>query len=99
MAAYRRVYDSRHLQADCKEPESAPGPRQSSTGCLFILFVTGYIRGQLHSCRCTKCHEGPSVCIAIVTHVTGYIHRSTHSARVRQARLRIRRSGGLEQSA
>ena len=23
MAAYRRVYDSRHLQADCKEPESA----------------------------------------------------------------------------
>jgi len=26
-------------------------------------------------------------------------HHSTHSARVRQARLRIRRSGGLEQSA
>jgi len=25
MAAYRRVYDSRHLQADCKEPRSAPG--------------------------------------------------------------------------
>ena len=24
MAAYRRVYDSRHLQADCKEPGSAP---------------------------------------------------------------------------
>ena len=22
MAAYRRVYDSRHLQADCQEPES-----------------------------------------------------------------------------
>jgi len=27
MAAYRRVYDSRHLQADCQEPESAPDPR------------------------------------------------------------------------
>ena len=24
MAAYRRVYDSHHLQADCKEPGSAP---------------------------------------------------------------------------
>ena len=26
MAAYRRVYDSRHQQADCQEPESAPEP-------------------------------------------------------------------------
>ena len=26
MAAYRQVYDSRHLQADRQEPESAPGP-------------------------------------------------------------------------
>ena len=26
MAAYRRVYDSHHLQADCKEPGSAPEP-------------------------------------------------------------------------
>jgi len=24
MAAYRRVYDSRHLQADCQEPGSVP---------------------------------------------------------------------------
>jgi len=41
MAAYRRVYDSRHLQADCQEPGSAPEPyaRQSSTGYLF-LFVS-----------------------------------------------------------
>ena len=33
-AAYRRVYDSRHLQADCQEPRSAPEPyaRQSSMG-------------------------------------------------------------------
>jgi len=39
MAAYRRVYDSRHLQADCQEPESAPEPyaRQSSTGCLYLF--------------------------------------------------------------
>ena len=26
VAAYRRVYDSHHLQADCQEPESAPEP-------------------------------------------------------------------------
>ena len=26
MAAYRRVYDSRHLQADCQEPGAAPEP-------------------------------------------------------------------------
>ena len=39
MAAYRRVHDSRHLQADCQEPGSAPEPyaRQSSTGYLYLL--------------------------------------------------------------
>jgi len=26
MVAYRRVYDSHHLQADCQEPGSAPEP-------------------------------------------------------------------------
>ena len=39
MAAYRRVSDSHHLQADCQEPGSAPEPhaRQSSTGFLYLL--------------------------------------------------------------
>ena len=34
MAAYRRVYDSHHLQGDCQEPGSAPEPyaRLSSMG-------------------------------------------------------------------
>ena len=38
MAAYRRVYDSYHLQADCQEPGSAPEPyaRQSSMDCLYL---------------------------------------------------------------
>jgi len=42
MAAYRRVYDSRHPQADCQEPGSAPEPcaRQSSTGCLYFFYFT-----------------------------------------------------------
>jgi len=41
MAAYRRVYDSRHLQAACQEPGSAPEPcaRQSNMGYLY-LFIT-----------------------------------------------------------
>ena len=38
MAAYLRVYDSRHLQADCQEAGSAPEPnsRQPSMGYFFI---------------------------------------------------------------
>ena len=37
MAAYRRVYESHHLQADCQVPGSAPEPyaRQSTMGYLF----------------------------------------------------------------
>jgi len=39
MAAYRRVYDSRHLQADCQEPGSAPEPyaRQSSIRYRYLF--------------------------------------------------------------
>ena len=37
MAAYRQVYDSRHLQADYQEPGSAPEP--------YLYFVTSdYLR-------------------------------------------------------
>ena len=41
MTAYRRVYDSHHLQADCQEPGSAPEPyaRQSSMGYLLPLLL------------------------------------------------------------
>jgi len=39
MAAYRRIYDSRHLQADCQELGSAPEPyaRQSSMAYLYLF--------------------------------------------------------------
>jgi len=44
MAAYRRVYDSRHLQADCQEPGSAPeltlGNRVRAT-FTFLYFIRG----------------------------------------------------------
>jgi len=38
MAAYRRVDDARHLQADCQEPGSAPEPyaRGPTFLCYFI---------------------------------------------------------------
>ena len=41
MVAYRRVYDSRHLLADCQEPGSAPEPyaRQSGMGYLYLFSV------------------------------------------------------------
>ena len=40
MAAYRRVYDSRHLQADCQGPGSAPEPYalQSSMGTINFFY-------------------------------------------------------------
>ena len=43
MAAYHRVHDSRHLQADCQEPGSAPEPyaRSSSMGYLFSRHMVG----------------------------------------------------------
>ena len=46
MAAYRRVYDSRHLQADCQEPGSAPEPRarQSNMGYLYLFCIAHYFK-------------------------------------------------------
>jgi len=52
MAAYRRVYDSCHLQADCQEPGSAPG---SSIGYLYLFYpLVSWItagRCRLFCCR------------------------------------------------
>jgi len=44
MAAYRRVYDSRHLQADCKEQGSAPDKLGNRVG----LWATFTFLIQLH---------------------------------------------------
>ena len=57
MAAYRRVYDSHHLQADCQEPGSAREPyaRQSSMGYLYLFYsvqcasVTNYFVSRTRS--------------------------------------------------
>jgi len=49
MAAYRRVYDSCHLQADCQEPGSTPEPyaQQLSMGYLY-LYLLVFILHLLH---------------------------------------------------
>jgi len=41
MATYRRVYDSRHSQADCKEPGTAPEPYagQSIMGYRYLFYL------------------------------------------------------------
>ena len=56
MVVYRRVYDSRHLQADCQEPGSAPEPyaRQSSTGYLYLFYTIAT------NCRCAEKSYPPS---------------------------------------
>jgi len=40
MAAYRRVYNSHHLQADCQEPGSAPEPYVWSLSMGYLYFFT-----------------------------------------------------------
>jgi len=48
MAAYRRVCDSRHLQADCKEPASAPEP-YARHQVLATIFTVKYAYRLEHS--------------------------------------------------
>ena len=47
MAAYRWVYDSRHLQADCQEPGSAPEPYTLGNGvwASFTFYCGAASRG------------------------------------------------------
>jgi len=69
MAAYRRVYDSRYLQADCQEPGSAPEPyaRQSSIGYLYLyLFLLRSIVMSVSVCVC--------VCLFVRDHIFGTAH-------------------------
>ena len=62
MAAYRRVYDSRHLQADCQEPGSAPEPyaRRSSMGYLYVFTAgCGSFAEMLTAVRLENSHSCP----------------------------------------
>jgi len=81
MAAYRRVYDSRHLQADCQEPGSAPEPyaRKSSMGYvyLFLGFASRTRIGSwLHLCSLWK-----AVAVAAVSAAASDEENCDYSAR------------------
>ena len=45
MAAYRRVYDSRHLQADCQDPGSAREPYANRVWATFTFLIVGLSGG------------------------------------------------------
>jgi len=55
MAAYRQVYDSRHLQADCKELGSAPEPYTLGNQ-MWAAFIMALNLTTLESCRPFDAH-------------------------------------------
>jgi len=40
-STYRRVYESRHLQADCQEPGSAPEPYARQSSMVYLHLYAG----------------------------------------------------------
>ena len=81
MAAYRRVYDSHHVQADCKESGSAPEPyaRQSSTGYLFnMITVSIGVVDRVTSGRRERVRAVMSGCLHPFTIRTDVILSPTH---------------------
>ena len=80
MAAYRRVYDSRHLQADCQEPGPAPEPyaRQLSMGYLNLF----YSKIRLHGAAVVESGEAAEycyepVCLCVCTNVARISEETT----------------------
>ena len=57
MAAYRRVYDSRHLQADCQEPGSAPEPYVGNR--VWATFTTKVIVIKFAECGTSSPYLSP----------------------------------------
>ena len=82
MAVYRRVYDSRHLQADCQEPGSAPEPyaRHSSMGSFYLFYtiLPAYYTQHTHT-MCTRIlgretEEASKLCAIVSTRQTVGAH-------------------------
>jgi len=65
MAAYRQVYDSRHLHADCLEPGSAPNPTVGNQVWANLLARRGRVERRGRDLRRRHCDraavdaEGP----------------------------------------
>jgi len=101
MAACRRVYDSRHLQADCKEPGSAPEPHawQSSMGYLVISGTRedasptspSADRAQplLFVTKCNNALANCRCCAARIRRVNNTRHGSTHWAEMFENSLNV----------
>ena len=70
MAAYRQVYDSRHLQADYQEPGSATEPyvRQSSIGYLYF-FTSDYLRYPRKKTICNALFHPTWKCTTLICEV------------------------------
>jgi len=82
VAAYRRVYDSRHLQTDCQEPESAPEPtigNQVWAG-FFIrrdvnyTSMAGLCEGRFKARAVTQCLHFTTGCMNISGCTTGLVN-------------------------
>ena len=71
MTAYRRVYDLRHLQADCQEPGSAPKPyaRATSMGYLAFLQTDWVGRFKFSSCAVNEAEQCGTLSAPLVRHI------------------------------
>jgi len=102
MAAYCRVYDSRHLQADCQEPGSAPEPyaRYSSMGCLYVCAPVDKVSRVAGRCVCMYSMHG-AWCMQLAGSLADVLGalcgQRTHgcSARHQPAHYTAPRRGGL----
>ena len=67
MAAYRRVYDSRHLQTDCQELGSAANPTLGNRIWATFIFYLAVIKWQMKivnsSRRCGAVGSGIEVAV------------------------------------
>ena len=83
MAAYRRVYDSRHLQADCQEPGSAPEhyARQLNMGHLFNTRFLSPTRVSTQTASRSVCARFSRLC---PTQTDRQTDRQTHYATSRR---------------
>ena len=61
MAAYRRVYDSRHLHADSHEPGSAPEPYAR----MRYLYTVGLCTSDRSRCDLYASHVAWSLCMSV----------------------------------
>jgi len=58
MAAYRRVYDSRHLQADCREPGSAPDTLGNRVWATFFNHINATVtKAHKRACLILRCFK------------------------------------------